>query len=159
MTTAFIFNDDHVLMIKRSLNKKIHPGKWSGIGGHIEMNEFREPRDACLREINEETGLEEADLSNFELHYIVFSKRKNEIWQQFVYIGNSKKKEVSGNTEGELHWISKKEVMNLIMPFTHPYILKHLFNNGANEKEVLIGTSTIISGKKQVIWHSLESTI
>ena len=158
MTTAFVFHDDNVLMIKRSVNKKIHPGKWAGIGGHIEKHELNVPKEACLREIHEETGLKETDLSTLELRYIVFSKKKNEIWQQFVYIGYSMKQETGHTNEGELHWISKNEVMNLTMPVTHQSILGHYLNTQINETEILVGTNTIMSGKPQVIWNSLHST-
>jgi ADP-ribose pyrophosphatase YjhB (NUDIX family) len=37
--------------MKRSMAKKIAPGKWAPIGGHIEEGEMSAPERACLREI------------------------------------------------------------------------------------------------------------
>ena len=39
MTAAFLFNKEAVLMLKRSENKKIAPGQWACIGGHVESDE------------------------------------------------------------------------------------------------------------------------
>ncbi len=128
VTTAFIFQKQNVLLIKRSEHKKIHPGKWSGIGGHIENNELTNPRKACLREISEENGLRESDFEKFALRYIVFSKKGHEFWQQFVYFGNSRKQEVSFTYEGELHWVPQNEVLELSMSITHHSILDHFLS-------------------------------
>ncbi len=159
MTTAFILHGESILMIKRSIHKKIHPGKWAGVGGHIEMQEFKEPRDACLREIKEETGLKETDLSSLQLRYIVLSRKTSELRQQFIYFGNSFKLEIHSTVEGELKWISKKDILNLTMPPTHQVVLGHYLNSKPNDTGVLVGTSTTISGKHQVQWHLLESVL
>ena len=57
MVTIFIEKDDKILMLKRAPTKKIAPNKWAGIGGHIEKEEYKTPMKACLRELEEETGL------------------------------------------------------------------------------------------------------
>ncbi len=48
-----INNNDHVLLVKRSVEPKI--GMWCLPGGFIELNET--PSEAGLRELKEETGL------------------------------------------------------------------------------------------------------
>ena len=52
---ALIWCDGKVLLLKRSKNKKIDPGVYSGVGGKVEPHESF--YDALLREIKEETGL------------------------------------------------------------------------------------------------------
>ena len=44
-----------ILLLKRGLNAPWQPGKWSLVGGRIEKGET--PKEACLREVKEETGL------------------------------------------------------------------------------------------------------
>ncbi|WP_430200425.1 NUDIX domain-containing protein [Paenibacillus lautus] len=52
MTGSFLFYNDSVLMLKRSENKKIAPGLWACIGGHVEADEYINPEISCLREIS-----------------------------------------------------------------------------------------------------------
>jgi 8-oxo-dGTP diphosphatase len=51
-TLCFLTRGDDVLMLLR--NKPPNAGLWNGVGGHIEAGET--PREACLREVQEETG-------------------------------------------------------------------------------------------------------
>lgn len=51
MTNAFLLNGEKMLVMKRSNNKKIAPGLWTGVGGHIEPQEINDPEASCLREI------------------------------------------------------------------------------------------------------------
>jgi len=37
---AFLQNDNQYLLMKRADNRKINPGYWSGVGGHIEPHEI-----------------------------------------------------------------------------------------------------------------------
>ncbi|MFC7680786.1 NUDIX domain-containing protein [Paenibacillus sp. GCM10028914] len=64
MSTAFLYYNDKILMMKRSANRKLAPGLWTGIGGHIEPDEMNNPELACIREIYEETGIESDRLSD-----------------------------------------------------------------------------------------------
>lgn len=53
----WIYNEDgEVLLEKRSLSKKIDPGKWDLCAGHVPSGE--EPEQAIIREANEEIGLQ-----------------------------------------------------------------------------------------------------
>lgn len=42
---------------------------WGGVGGHSEPNELNSPKTTCLREIYEETDIEENDFQNIDLRY------------------------------------------------------------------------------------------
>ena len=54
-TLCFVFNDNDVLLIKRSPHKRLFPNKINGLGGHVECDEDVET--AVSREIVEETNI------------------------------------------------------------------------------------------------------
>lgn len=53
---AIIENNDKVLMMERSMERKFAPGLWTVVGGHIEPSELNDPSVTCVREIEEETA-------------------------------------------------------------------------------------------------------
>lgn len=76
MTSVFLNNENgQYLMLKRNKGKKIASGLWTGLGGHIESNEYNDPYKACKREVFEESGIEEKDLINLTLRYIMITHR------------------------------------------------------------------------------------
>jgi 8-oxo-dGTP pyrophosphatase MutT (NUDIX family) len=69
VVTAFIFQEDKLLLTRRSPNKKRFPGLWTVPGGHLEKSDFQNrSKDgvywydvleiALQREVREEVGLE-----------------------------------------------------------------------------------------------------
>ena len=156
MVTAFIFNGENVLFMKRALNRKFMPGGWAPVGGHIEGDEVNNPTKACYREINEETGLEISDLSEMKLKYIIHRRKENEIRIQYVFFGESYKLEVTHNEEGELFWLRAEDVLNLGTSATIKFILSHYLESGQAIKDVLIGAVSNCDGKPQVSWSVLQ---
>jgi 8-oxo-dGTP pyrophosphatase MutT (NUDIX family) len=59
-TLCFITSGDDVLLIKRAAHKRVFPGRYNGIGGHLERDE--DPRSGAIREMREETGLPVRDV-------------------------------------------------------------------------------------------------
>ena len=55
-TLIFITRDDAVLLLKGSPTKRLWPGLYNGVGGHIEKGEG--VLSAARRELKEETGLD-----------------------------------------------------------------------------------------------------
>lgn len=56
-TAAFLKHGNDYLLMKRAPNRIIAPEVWSGVGGKLERDELNDPQVACLREIEEETGI------------------------------------------------------------------------------------------------------
>ena len=52
--TCFLYHGDNFLFVKRSLKKRIDPGRLNGVGGRLEPGENY--LDAAIRETEEETG-------------------------------------------------------------------------------------------------------
>src|SRR3989337_1629874 len=52
---VFLTRGDEVLLIKRSADRRVFPGKYNGLGGHVEKGEA--VLTAARREVKEESGL------------------------------------------------------------------------------------------------------
>ena len=64
-----INNKDEILMQKRHPNKKVYPNLWSiFVKGHVQAGET--PKEACIRELKEEVGLD-ASLNELEYLYTI----------------------------------------------------------------------------------------
>jgi len=100
-TLILIRNDDEILLIKGANGKKIWPGLYNGIGGHIEKGE--DVLSAASRELFEETGLKDIEL---DLRAIIFiDVEEYQGISMFVFLGNSDKKHMISSEEGFLEWI------------------------------------------------------
>ena len=67
--TAFIRNEDKVLVALRSADDAFLPGHWEQVGGSLAWGE--DPVDGLIREVKEETGLlVEAIKPYYVYHYI-----------------------------------------------------------------------------------------
>jgi 8-oxo-dGTP diphosphatase len=150
MTGAYLINGNQILMMKRSKDRNLAPNVWTGIGGHIEDSEHNTPQESCFREILEETGITSSEIENLKLRYILFRKSRDEIRQHFIYFGHSSKVDVVNTDEGDLHWIDLSDIVNLEMPLTVKFMLKH-FIESPNEQQVFVGTVN----KSQIEWSQL----
>lgn len=112
IASAFLIHDNNILLMKRGDEVKIMPGFWSGVGGHLECEEINNPRAACLREIYEETGIRENQISDLKLKYIVLRRWFDEIVINYMYFGKTITSHVIENDEGTLHWVNKDSVLS-----------------------------------------------
>lgn len=150
MTGAYLFNNNKILMLKRTKERPLASNLWTGVGGHIEANEHNDPELACLREVYEETGINSNDIEQLELRYILMRRSHYEIRQHYIFFGKTSIDKLINSDEGELHWIDLSDILNLEMPLTVTQMLKHFFNN-SNEKSVFTGTVN----KSQIEWSRL----
>lgn len=104
---AVVLNDkNEILVLKRSKEHRLNPGKYDLPGGHIEENESL--RDSILREIKEETELEVIfgeiiDVVEFPKDNPLFREEKRGI--RCICYSNSDKVKLSPEHE-EYEWLS-----------------------------------------------------
>lgn len=73
MAVAFLMNEEkEVLLLQKKPKDTFLAGFLVPIGGHIENFEINNPKKACFREIEEETGLKKESIKNLKLRYIMF---------------------------------------------------------------------------------------
>ena len=151
MATIFLFNKNQLLMLKRSTEKEFNPNVWSVIGGHIESHEWKNPLETALREISEEIGFEECDLSEINLRYILLRKAEEEIRTQYVFIAKTSRYTFQNSKEGELHWVPKEDILSKNMTITIYNSLKHYLENEYGN-EITVG---IFNKDGNVLWSKI----
>lgn len=149
IVTAFLFYENQVLLMKRAKDKKIAPGYWFGVGGHIESEEINNPYKAVYREILEETGISASQLIDLSLKYIAYNRDndRDEIIVNHIFFGNLNSKEFIDSDEGKLFWVDKKDALTKDF---HP-VVKLILDNYFKSKreEILVG---VVGSEEPYTW-------
>lgn len=123
-TLCFITHGRDVLLLKRGMHKRVYPGRYNGVGGHIERDE--DPLTSALREMQEETGLaiEEVRLRGL-IH--VDAGSANGI-MVFVFSARATSREFAPCDEGTLEWVPLDAATDLPLVEDLPALLPLLFD-------------------------------
>ena len=125
--TAFIKNNNKILILKRSDKVRSMKGLWSGVSGIIENDEI--PTNRAKIEIFEEVGIKENKINlvkSIEKIKISSPQYENHEWEVFPFLFETKETEIKLNWENSEHkWINVNELKNYE---TVPSLDKILFN-------------------------------
>ncbi|MDR1704484.1 MAG: NUDIX hydrolase [Clostridiales bacterium] len=155
-TAAFLRNNGNILLIKRAGNRVILPGVWSGVGGHMEPGELNNPSAACIREIEEETGIASSDINGLELLYVILRRFNDEIRQSYIYFGETSKTGVVQTDEGELFWVSENELLEREFSATFTAMLEHYIKRDRDDRAVYAGVAGNDGGRLRMVWARCE---
>lgn len=110
VVTGVVINKDKILILKKSLNDRNYPGKWSFCSGFAK--EFESAEDNVLREIKEETGLNARILKKGKIIEVVDEKNKK-IWIVMPFLCEVDSRKVKLCNENiEFRWIKPEEFKN-----------------------------------------------
>ena len=154
-TAAFLKRGGEYLLMKRALSRKVAPGVWSGVGGKMECAEINDPRTACLREIEEETGIAAGWIRDLTLRYVVIRRWRDTIRQSYIYFGETSAEPSTTTEEGELHWIPEHELLDRPYTATFAAMLTHYLQT-PDPAHLIVGTTENDHGKCRMIWAVLE---
>lgn len=118
-TLCFICNGDDVLLMRRGADRRVFPGRYNGVGGHIERGE--DALSSARREIREETGLAVENL-RLRAVYNIDAGGATGI-TLFVFTGSSASRAVVDGPEGTLHWVARVAISQLELVEDLPLIL------------------------------------
>lgn len=127
---AFLRWQNEALLLKRGKHKQISPGLWAGVSGQIEPYDLGSPSTACMREIEEETGIVPTQIEQLELRYFALLKTEGTLDSVYYFSGVLKEKPLLPETsEGVLHWVKLEAGVNLPMPAHIKAFYIHWINN------------------------------
>jgi len=141
---AFLSCENKVLLMKRGLHKELGAGLWAGIGGHLDLEDIKNPRaidfiETCYREVWEEAGIEKSDIRGLTLKYIGVRKVDNEIRMNYFYFGEIENEiPLPKCDEGDFFWVDKGEIINLPMSRTVKEAVKNWVKNPADDNVYFI---------------------
>lgn len=132
-TLSFITHGDDVLLMMRGLHKRVFPGKYNGLGGHIERDE--DPLASARREVEEESGLSVPDLRLRGLINIDAGAASSGILL-LVFTGQATHQDVGLCDEGTLEWVPlatwRDKTAQMVEDL--PLLLPRLFGHGATQE-------------------------
>ena len=143
MVSLFLQNGDGELLLLHREGGRVANGLWvAGCGGHMEKDELNNARQAVLREMKEELGLEEGALEGLSLRYITLRNTGEEIRQNFYFFARLKvpNSPLSSN-EGQLKWCREEEILQLPMPVTAHFVMAHYFAQGKHTSCLYAGVT------------------
>ncbi|MBO0992764.1 NUDIX domain-containing protein [Bacillus sp. SD088] len=159
MAVAFLQNEEQeVLFLQKRAKNTFLAGHLVPIGGHIDGDEINDPKKACIREIEEETGIKSDCIEDLSLRYIVHRVKDNqEIRIQYVFFGNiSKNSTLIESDEGTLEWLNCSEIPNRNVSETTIEIARHYLELGAATEKTYVGSMSSLNGNPQINWALLE---
>jgi len=136
-TLCFLTNGDDVLLIKRGAHKRIYPGRYNGVGGHLERDE--DVLTGAIREMQEETGL---DVTNVRLRGVIHvdTGESNGI-VVFVFSAEATSREFTANDEGTLEWVPRDRVEDLTAVEDLPILIPLIFDGDPDAPPFFAHTS------------------
>ena len=152
---AFLKRGDEYLLMLRAPDRKFLPNTWSNIGGGVERAEMDDPQAACLREIEEETGIAPGDIRDLELRYIIVRRRGDCAGHTYVYFGETDAEPSITCDEGTLHWIPESELLDRKLSVTFRAMLKH-YLRVPDPGHVIVGCAENDNGTCRMVWAKLE---
>ncbi|MDR3121111.1 MAG: NUDIX hydrolase [Clostridiales bacterium] len=155
VASAFLKRGDEYLLMKRADNRKFLPGVWSSIGGKLETYELNDPQAACLREVQEETGITADQIRNLTFRYVILRRYCDTIRQNYIYFGDTDAEPTIETDEGELHWISENELLDRTYTATFAAMLEHYLTTPDTER-LLVGVAENDNGSCRMVWSEIQ---
>lgn len=153
MTAIYLLHKSKILLLYRQGGKVVNNVWVASAGGHFEEKELNDPKRCVIRELEEELGLTEKDLTSFKMRYVALRRTNDEIRQNYYFFAEVSDGEVRNLTsnEGTLKWFDISEIHALEMPYTAKYVIEHYLSIGMHNNQLYCG----VADGKQVTFIEL----
>lgn len=139
MTSVYLTGEKGILCLYR-VGSRVANHKYIGsAGGHFEKDELNDARACALREMREELGLTESDVTGLKLRYITYRLKDGEIRQNYYFFGRLNTEQNLQSTEGTLRWIPCDGFENLNMPLSAKHMILHYLRQGRFDDTLYAG--------------------
>ncbi|MDE5780188.1 MAG: NUDIX domain-containing protein [Lachnospiraceae bacterium] len=143
MTTLYLRSGDKMLLLYRVGSKVVNNSYIGTAGGHFEKDELNDARCCILRELYEETGLKENNIHGLSLRYITLRLKNGEVRQNYYFFADINIIDnVITSNEGKLEWFDISDILNLDMPYTAKFVIKHYLSKGKDNDFLYAGIAT-----------------
>lgn len=113
-TVILLRHGERYLLLQRAASKRFAPNRWTGIGGRVEPDELADLSAAALRELHEESGIEQTDVQGFALRRALLSLRPAGPLTLLLYFSGRLAQAVTPHCpEGTLSWRAEAEIAGL----------------------------------------------
>ena len=139
MTSVYLTGEQGILCLYR-IGSRVANNKYIGsAGGHFEKEELNDARACVLRELQEELGIRETDLSGLKMRYITYRLKDGEIRQNYYFFASLREERELQSTEGNLQWIPYDGFENLNMPVSAKHMILHYLQIGRFDDNLYAG--------------------
>ena len=122
-TLCVLKHKQQFLLLKRL--KEPNQGLFTPVGGKLDP--FESPLQSAIRETHEETGIKVDQMKYCGM--LTESSPTKYNWVGYVYLAEIDFVPPPPCNEGELHWISFEEVLNVPTPKTDWYLYQYILQN------------------------------
>lgn len=132
MTGIYLSCNGQMLLLYRQGGRVVSDRWIASAGGHFEKDELNDPKACVLRELKEELGLTEDDLTDMKMRYIGLRNVNGEIRQNYYFFADLKPEHYSlfQSSEGKCRWVDYADIMDYDMPLTAEYVMRHYLQTG-----------------------------
>ncbi len=124
-TLCFVTHGDDVLLLKRAAHKRVYPGRYNGLGGHLERDE--DPLTGAIREVREETGLAVTQAQFCGVIHVDAGEQTGIL--VFVFRAEAASRQFTDSDEGTLEWVPRARVDSLPVVEDLLIVLARIFDD------------------------------
>lgn len=141
MTSLYFLREEGLLCLYR-VGSRVANNKYVGAcGGHFEESELSSPENCVLREMQEELGLSQEDISDLTLRYVTIRYMGQEIRQNYYFFARLTGEWELKSTEGELRFFTWEELKSIDMPVSARHMMDHFLDEGRFTDFLYCGTT------------------
>jgi 8-oxo-dGTP diphosphatase len=146
-STILLRCDGRYLLLQRGKQKRFAPGRWTGIGGRVEPDEFDDLYESACREIFEETGIEHSAIRDFILRRALLQQRPDHPLTVLLYFtGDVDNASICETDEGTLQWLSESDIEAVDVientALVLPLLIRDMNSAGSEPALVQIGAAS-----------------